>query len=81
MALEDDLRDIRTRISQATTRKARAQAEHDAATARLTEADRVLEKDFGVTSPEEAKAKLTELKATYDDAMTTAKAALAEAGA
>ena len=60
--MEDDLREIRTRISTANAKKARAHAEHDAAVARRDLAVQTLQDDFGVSTKEEISAKLEELR-------------------
>lgn len=80
MALEDDLRERRMRISQATARKARAQAEYDANQARSEQASKTLSDDFGVTDRAGAAAKLTELKADLDAKEADIETKLKEAG-
>lgn len=81
MAIEDQLRELRTAISQAQGRKARAQVELDNAEARVEEASKTLKEDFGVETKEQAREKLTELQAELDAAVAEVEAALEEAGA
>lgn len=81
MAIEDQIREIRTSISQAQGRKARAQVEHDNAIERQNTAKSTLKEDFGVSTNDDAKRVLTELQDELDSAVVKIEAALAEAGA
>lgn len=81
MALEDDLRERRQRISAATAKKSRAEAEHDAAVTRLEQAKKTLKDEHGVETVAEGKAKLAELKADLDAALAEADEKLEAAGA
>lgn len=81
MAIEDKIREIRTSISQAQGKTARAQVEHDNATERRSSAQKTLKEDFGVETNEDAKRVLVELQTELDDAVTKIESALAEAGA
>lgn len=81
MALEDELRELRTRRSNAQAKVVRAQTEHDSAVSRKEIADRTLEEDFGVTTDAEGRAKLLELKAVLDDKKAEIESKLEEAGA
>ena len=80
MAIEDALREIRTQISQAQGRKARAEVELEGAQARKTAARATL-KEFGVETTADAKAVLASLEAELETAVTQTQEALAEAGA
>lgn len=81
MAIEDQLREIRTTISQVQSKKARAAVELDNAKERLKVAQATLKDEFGVETTEEARAKLTELQAELDAAVAEVELALQEAGA
>lgn len=81
MALEDQIREARTAISQATARKTRAQVELDNAEARLETANATLKDDFEVSTKEEARAKLTELQEALQEKLAQVEEELAEAGA
>jgi uncharacterized protein YqfA (UPF0365 family) len=81
MALEDDLRQIRTRISAARTKQARAEVQRDEARAKVAQAKTVLKDEFGVSTNAEIKAKRDELQADLDTATEEIKRALLEAGA
>ncbi len=81
MAIEEDrLREIRTAISQAQSKTARAAVELDNAKERLKDAQATLT-EFGVRNGEEAKAKLADLQSELDSAVAQIEAELAEAGA
>ena len=81
MALEDNLREIRTRISSARTKQARAEVQRDQARANASQAKTVLGDEFGVTTNEEIKAKRAELQSALDTQMEKVTTALQEAGA
>lgn len=81
MSIEDQLREIRTRISQVQGRKARAQVEHENATERLTSAKASLKADFGVETNAEAKEKRATLEAELEAVVADVQKELAEAGA
>lgn len=81
MAIEDQLREIRTTISQVQSKKARAAVELDNAKERLKTAQSTLKDEFGVETTDEARAKLTELQSELDKAVAEVESALAEAGA
>jgi cell division protein ZapA (FtsZ GTPase activity inhibitor) len=80
MAIEDQIREIRTQISQQQTRVTRAQVEKENAERRRDQAAETL-RGFGVTSTEEARAKLTQLQGELDTAVSDIEAQLKEAGA
>ena len=73
------LRELKTKIQQASARAARAQVEKDNATAAVDRARKALLDEFGVSTPEEAKAKLEALEAALEANLTAAREALAEA--
>jgi hypothetical protein len=79
--IEDQIRDIRTAISQATQRTTRAQVERDAAQTRLDEATRTLQEEFGIKTKDDARAQLVELQKQLQDEIAKAEAQLAEADA
>jgi hypothetical protein len=79
MALDDDLRSIRSQISDARGRQARAQVQADNARTKVAEGKATLQKDFGVVTNEEAKAKLVELEAALEAEVASVKHSLAEA--
>lgn len=81
MALEDNLREIRTRISNARTKQARAEVQRDEARAKVGQAKKVLADEFQATTNEEIKAKRAELQADLDAEIEKVQRALAEAGA
>lgn len=78
---EDRLREIRQRISNVANKRARAEVEKEQALDRTRKAKNVLLNDFGVKTTADAKAKREQLAADYEDAISTAEAALSEAGA
>lgn len=80
MTLEDDLRDLRTRRSQALTKKVRADTELESAEGRLATAKETL-KEHGAETPKDAKARLAELQAQLDAKTREIDAKLIEAGA
>ena len=81
MPIEDQIREVRTAISQATARVTRAQVEKEAAQERVTEASRTLKDEFGVTSKDEARAQLVQLQQDLQDEIAKAEEKLAEADA
>lgn len=81
MDIEDKIRELRTSISQVQARKARAAVELENSKDRLQAARRILSEEYGVTTTEQAKAKLAELSADLDDAVKSIENALNEAGA
>lgn len=80
MAIDDQIRELRTAISQQMSKTARAAVELDSAKENDAEARRVLKEDFGVETTDEARAKLAELQAELDNELKQAEQALAEAG-
>lgn len=76
MEIEDKLREIQTRISQETAKKARAQVLTETADKNLEQARTQLEQEFGVTSGAEIAAKLAELNQELKDELNLAEAAL-----
>lgn len=81
MAIEDKIREIRTSISQAQGKKARAQVEYDNAVERRNSAKKSLKEDFGVETNDDAKRVLNELQTELDATVTKVEQSLAEAGA
>jgi hypothetical protein len=81
VALEDELRDRRARIAAATTRKVRAEAEHESAVSRFKIAKETLASEHGVTSMAEGREKLAELKTALETALVEADTKLKESGA
>lgn len=81
MALEDDLRERRQRITAASAKKSRAEAEYDSALERLSLAQKTLKDEHGVETVAQGKKKLTELKTNLDEVLAEADAMLEEAGA
>jgi hypothetical protein len=80
MAEEDDLRQIRSRISIARTAQARAEVQRDEARARVGTARKVLSEEFGVSTNEEIKAKMAELQTDLDSKITAVRESLTAAG-
>jgi chromosome segregation ATPase len=80
VAIEDQIRDLRTSISQAQSTVTRAQVGLETAKARQTASDETL-RSFGVESKEDARTKLEELQAELDAAVADVEAKLQEAGA
>jgi len=78
---EDQIREIRGSIAQVQSKKVRAAVELENAKARLADARKVLKSEFGVSTTEEAKAKLAELRAELDATVVEVEEALALAGA
>lgn len=81
MSFEDQIREYRTATSQKAQKKARAEAELDAAEKREAEARAALKSEFGVESPEEARALNDKLTADLAEKQAEIEKALAEAGA
>lgn len=81
MAIEDTLRELRTSISQAQSRKARAAVELDNAKERLKASQATLRDEFGVATTDDARTKLTALQGELDAAVAEVEKQLAEAGA
>lgn len=81
MAIEDQLRELRTSISQAQGKKLHAQVQLDNAKGNMEEARSRLKNEFGVETTDEARAKLIELQSELDAAMAEVEAALQESGA
>ncbi len=79
--IEDKIREIRTRISQANARTARAQVEKEAAQKRLADATDVLKNEFGVSSIADAKALLGTMREDLQALIADAEAKLEEAEA
>lgn len=79
--IEDQIREVRTAISQANARVTRAQVERDSAQTRLDEATRTLQEEFGVETREDAKAQLIELQEQLQREIQQAEEKLAEADA
>jgi hypothetical protein len=73
---EDQLRQIRERISRANSAKARAQVEQETAQARRQQSLEALQRDFGITSPEDISRVSSELDAELKDAVAQATSAL-----
>lgn len=81
MAFDDDIRTIKTQISQAQGQKARASVQLENAQERVAEGRARLKEEFGVVETSEAKAVLTQLDAELQEALDTVRRDLAEAGA
>jgi hypothetical protein len=79
--IEDQIREVRTAISQATARKTRAEIEKEAAQARLDEATATLQDEFNVSSREEARDILLQLQRDLQEEIAAAEEKLAEAEA
>jgi len=79
VSIDDDLRSIQTRISQAQAKKMRATIEQDNAQAKLTQAKKVFE-EFGIKDNADAKNVLLELQQNLDSEIEKAKRSLEEAG-
>lgn len=80
-SFEDKIREYRTAASQKAQKKARAEAELDAALARETQAREALKAEFGVETNEEAKELAVKLQAEITEKQAEIEVALAEAGA
>lgn len=76
---EDTLRGLREQINQATADRARAQAGYDAA---VEQRDKALAglKEFGVSTPAEAAARLKALETELEQALAEVEQGLMEAG-
>lgn len=81
MSIENDLRELAQRQENLTSRRTRAQFELENATAKFQEARRVLKDEFGLSSGEEIKNKISELEAERDRLLESIKADLEAAGA
>lgn len=81
MALDEDLRSIRTRISSAQAKKARAEVVFETAQQSLQAARSKLKEEFGVTTGAEAKEMLVSLTNELDDAVKLVRSELESAGA
>ena len=81
MPTDEEIRDLRLRISQAQQSKTRAQMATDQALERKEEAVRVLVEEFGVTDRETAKAMLVRLRDELTAEVDAATEALEAAGA
>lgn len=80
-SMEDKIREYRTRASQKQAVRARAQAELDAAEERVSQTRERLREEFGVSTPEEAKAFQQSLQEELNAKQAEIETALAEAGA
>lgn len=80
-SIEDTIREVQGALALEKNKQVRAAVELDAAKARVEEARTLLASEFGVTTSEEAKAKLTQLRSDLDTAIELIEARLAEAGA
>lgn len=81
MSIETRIREYRQGASQAQAKKARAQAELDAAAERVTASRAALKEQFGVETSEEARALQAQLQAELAEKEAAIEAAFAEAGA
>lgn len=79
MSVEEQIRDLKARITQAQARVARATVERENASAALERSRAALWTEFAVRNPDEAKAKLAELEATLAAELEAVRAALADA--
>lgn len=74
--LERQVATLTDALGAARRNRARADAEHDAAAARATEARELLKAEFGVSTVEEAKAMLAGLEAELGEQVAALRAAL-----
>ena len=81
MTTEDDIREVRARITQAQTAVTRAQLQRDNVRAKVADATKVVKDEFGVGTVADAKALLAQLKEQLDQAVQEAQEQLNEAGA
>jgi hypothetical protein len=79
MAIEEELRTIRTAISKRINEKAHATVEVDNAKARLAALSAEVKEKYGVTDSNGLKVKLQELQEEYNTALQEAKDQLAQA--
>lgn len=78
MVSDDTLRDIKTRISQAESKRARAEIEKETGQKRRQEAIDALRDEFNVTTTEDIQKTHAELQAGVDDAVAHVLAVLDE---
>ena len=76
MTSEDDLRNIKLRISQAQSKQARAQVELETAQERRDRALKALKDDFGISTAEDIAQVHTALQSTVDDELAKVLAVL-----
>jgi F0F1-type ATP synthase membrane subunit b/b' len=74
--VEQQVRDIKARIQQAQARRARAEVERDTARAAADKARDMLKTEYGVETPDEARAVLAQLELDLDQAIQDAQQAL-----
>lgn len=78
---ETQLREVRQRLANVQSKRARALVERDNAQAKVAQSKETLQSQFGVVTNDEAKAKLAELTQNLDDTVATVREKLTEAGA
>lgn len=78
---EEELRTVRSRISNRQSSRAQSIVMRDAAKAKVAEAREMLKDEFEVVTNDDARAKLAELDAALVSAVETVKTKLTEAGA
>lgn len=81
LALDEELRSIRTKISAVQARKARAEVMKENAQAALKQARSTLAEEYGVSTPADAKTVLTELSDELEKAVAQVRQELEAAGA
>lgn len=81
MAIEDELAEIRSRITRQQAQRVRAQVEHEQAVEQRDRALKTLRTEFGVHSTAEAKAEIERLEAALEAALEDAEQKLEAAGA
>lgn len=79
--LDETLRALRNRIDAAARARVRAEHERDAATAQARRASTALQEEFGVSTVDQARVMLDELRSRYTAEITTLTEALDKAGA
>lgn len=79
--LDDQVREIKARIDNAARQRARSEAERDSAQSMVDRVRHQLREEFGVDSPEEARAVLAQLEAELQAAVTEIKSSLEVIGA
>lgn len=80
VTVEQDLADIRSRVSRAQAARARAEFEHEQASKRLDDAKLALMNEFGVQRNEDIKALLQRLSDEYNEELRTIEQELEKAG-
>lgn len=81
MSIEDELSSIRSQISQVQSKKARAQVEHEQASARLADGRAALLEKFEIHKVEDADSVRKSLEMQLEETLEGVRSRLAEAGA